>query len=227
MGKRAMMRISNHAVRLGLAAILVFTIGCMAPKVTPPLELYEAYQVRATQPSDRSAVRVKVSLGEQRAYLTEGGRVLMTMPVTVGRVDNLTPEGEFRITRKIERHRSPQYGFAVRGKEVKRARVSEVRPGWRYVGMPLPYWCEIAPGVGFHTGWLRHQPASQGTIRMHQNVAPIFFSMVDVGTPVSIADSHPEDKKHAFIALPPDSGPLSPLPNEFYLGDGFFETGGR
>jgi len=227
MGECEMRRILRHAIRFAAVSFLVSSIGCMAPKVTPPLELYEAYQVRATPPRDRSAVRVKVSLGEQRAYLTEGDRVLLTMPVTVGRAEKPTPEGDFRITRKIERHRSPTYGFAVRGKQVVRARASEVMPGWRYVGMPLPYWCEIAPGVGFHTGWLRHQPASQGTIRMHQNAAPVFFSMVEVGTPVTIAESHPEDRKHAFIPLPPDSGPLPPFPNEFYLGDGFFKMGGR
>jgi len=221
-----MMRKFHHSMRVVAAALgsmLFCASGCIAPPVTPPLELYEAYQVRARQPRDRAAVRVKVSLGEQRAYLTEGDRVLMVMPVTVGRAENPTPDGEFRITRKIERHRSPMYGFAVRDGEVKRARVSEVPPGWRFVGMPLPYWCELAPGVGFHTGWLRHQPASQRTIRMHQNVAPVFFSMVEVGTPVSIAYSHPEDATHAFIPLPPDSGPLPPYPDEFYLGDGFFE----
>jgi len=226
MGKREMMWINHHSIRIIAVLILVSSLGCMAPKVTPPLERYHAYQVAASLPRDRSAVRVKVSLGEQRAYLTEGGRMLMVMPVTVGRPENPTPEGEFHITRKIERHRSPTYGFAVRGSQVERAQASEVKPGWRYVGMPLPFWCEIAPGVGFHTGWLRHQPASRGTIRMHQNVSAVFFSMVDVGTPVSIAESHPEDRKHAFIPLPPDSGPLPPLPNEFYLGDGFFEKGG-
>ncbi len=199
------------------------TLGCIPPRVTPPMELYQAYQVPVSTPRDRSKITVKISLGEQRAYLVEGDRVLMTMPVTVGREGKPTPAGEFRILRKIERHRSPTYGFAVRGNDVRRARIDEVPGGWRYVGMPLPYWCEIAPGVGLHTGWLRHQPASQGTIRMHQNVAPVFFSMVDIGTPVHIAYSHPEDTKHAFIPLPPDSGPIAPLPDTFYLGDGFFE----
>jgi len=203
--------------------VAISLTSCIPSRVPPPMELYEAYQVRVIQPRDRSAVRVKVSLGEQRAYVMEGDRMLMVMPVTVGRAENPTPAGEFRIMKKIDRHRSPTYGFAVRGDEVRRVRVNEVPAGWRYVGMPLPYWCEIAPGVGFHTGWLRHQPASQRTIRMHRNVAPHFYAMVDVGTPVSIAYSHPEDAGHAFIALPPDSGPLPPYPDAFYLGDGFFE----
>jgi len=227
MGKREMNPLLSHLLKAGILVSSVSLLaGCIPPRFISPMERYQSYHVSAAQPRDPSAVVVKVSLGEQRAYLTEGNRVLMTMPVTVGRAENPTPEGDFRIINKIERHRSQTYGFAVRGKEVKRARVTDVPPGWRFVGMPLPYWCEIAPGVGFHTGWLRHQPASQRTIRMHQNVAPVFYSMVEVGTPVHIAYSHPEDEKHAFIPLPPDSGPLPPLPDEFYLGDGFFTKGG-
>lgn len=202
---------------------LLLIPACIPPDVPPPTDLYQAYQVPVRQPGDPSAVRVKVSLGEQRAYLVEGSKVLMTMPVTVGQAENPTPQGEFRITRKIERHRSPTYGFAVRGDESRRTRAANVPRGWRFVGMPLPYWCEIAPGVGFHTGWIRHQPTSERTIRMHQNVAPVFFSMVDVGTPVTIAYAHPEDENHAFIPLPPDSGPLPDHPPEFYLGNGYFE----
>jgi lipoprotein-anchoring transpeptidase ErfK/SrfK len=205
-----------------LFAVALLVSGCIPHAVPDPLGLYESYRLPHKAPRDPAAVSVKVSLGEQRAYLLEGTRVLMTMPVTVGRAETPTPQGEFRITRKIERHRSSTHGFAVRGKDVRPARLVQVPHGSRFVGMPLPYWCEIAPGVGFHTGWLRHQPASNGTIRMHCNAAPVFFNMVRVGTPVSIAYSHPEDEKHAFIPLPPDSGPLRPRPAEYYIGDGFF-----
>lgn len=224
MGKREMIQPAASSLRVMMAGCLAFAAaGCIPPRVPDPMELYQSYQVPVAETRDLSKRVVKVSLGEQRAYLTEGGRVVMVMPVTVGRAGKPTPEGAFRIRRKIERHRSPTYGFAVRGSEIRRAKSDQVPGGWRYVGMPLPYWCEIAPGVGFHTGWLRHQPASQGTIRMHQNLAPVFFDLVDVGTPVIIAVSHPEDQDHAFIPLPPDSGPIPPLPDAFYLGDGFFE----
>ena len=213
----------RHNLRnLLAAAMCVAAVACIPPQVPPPLEFYNAYQVPAQPPNDRSAVRVNVSLGEQRAYVLEGDRLLMVMPVTVGGAENPTPEGEFKVTRKIEHHRSPTHGFAVRGDELRRARVGEVPAGWRFVGMPLPYWVEIRPGVGFHTGWIRHQPSSQGTIRMHRNVAPVFFSMVEIGTPVSVAYAQPQDAAHAFIPLPPDSGPLPDYSLEFYLGKGFF-----
>ena len=214
--------IHTACLRAAAAAGVLGIAACIPPHVPPPMEFYNAYSVPAERPHDTASVRVKVSLGAQRAYLTEGDRVLMVMPVTVGREESPTPEGEFCITRKVERHRSPTHGFAVRGDDVRRSRASEVEAGWRFVGMPLPYWCEIAPGVGFHTGWIRHQPASDRTIRMHRNVAPVFFLMVDVGTPVSIAYSHPEDETHGFIPLPPDSGPLTDYPKAYYLGDGYF-----
>ncbi len=227
MGKREVTGVRWRVIRLAVCAGLAAGLAaCVPPAVPPAMELYDAYQVPATPPRDRDAVRVKVSLGEQRVYVKEAGRMLMVMPVTVGRAGNPTPEGEFRITRKVERHRSREFGFAVRGDEVRRARADEVEAGWRFIGFPLPYWCEIAPGVGFHTGWIRHQSASVGTIRMHRNVAPVFFSMVDVCTPVSIAYAHPEDETHGFIPLPPDSGPLEDHPPEFYIGDGYFQPTG-
>ncbi len=211
-----------NPLRTSSALLLAMLAACVSPTAPEATDLYQSYRVPFRMPSAPQAVVVKVSLGEQRAYITEHGRVLMTMPVTVGGPDNPTPSGSFRITRKIERHRSPVHGFAVRGGEVRRSTAAEVPAGWRFVGMPLPYWCEIAPDVGFHTGWIRHQPASAGTIRMHENIAPVFFSMVAIGTRVDIAYEHPEDQTHGFIPLPPDSGPLPDRPDSFYLADDWF-----
>lgn len=210
---------------VGIVAFTKGLIGCIPPHVPDPMALYQDYRVPYQMPEDRGQVAVKVSLGEQRAYVLEGNRVLLVMPVTVGKSGHVTPTGHFTIQKKSANYRSPTYGFAIKGDEVRRARFDEVPEGWQYVGMPLPYWSEILPGVGFHTGWLRHQPASHRTIRMHQNLAPVFDSMVDVGTPVHIAQSHAEDLNYGLIPLPPDSGPIPPLPDRYYLGDDFFQAG--
>ncbi|MGA0846840.1 MAG: L,D-transpeptidase, partial [Luteolibacter sp.] len=58
--------------------------------------------------------------------------------------------------------------------------------------------------------------------RMHENLAPKFFRLVKVGTPVSIAYSQPEDDSHGAVPLPPDAGPLPDYHNDMYLGDGYF-----
>jgi hypothetical protein len=58
---------------------------------------------------------------------------------------------------------------------------------------------------------------------MHENLAPKFFRLVNVGTPVSIAYSQPEDSTVGNIPLPPDAGPLPDYAaGPMYVGDGYF-----
>jgi hypothetical protein len=57
---------------------------------------------------------------------------------------------------------------------------------------------------------------------MHENLAPKFFRLVSVGTPVSIAYTQAEDAQWANMKLPPDSGPLPDYPVSMYLSDGYF-----
>jgi hypothetical protein len=207
---------------------ILLAAALLASCSTPPaaglgLSVYQAYDRPARRPDHPGDVRVKVSTAWQRAYVMEGDRPLLVMPVTVGAPATPTPHGEFRIVRKEARHRSGSHGFARRGDEVDKTSLANKPAGWDFTGTPMPYWCEIRPGCGFHTGWIKHHPASDGCIRMHENVAPKFFELVRVGTPVEIATSQPEDAEYGSIPLPPDAGPLPDYPPSFYLGDGYFE----
>ena len=105
---------------------------------------------------------------------------------------------------------------------MKQTYLSKRPAGWSFKGTPMPYWCEFKPAYGFHTGWVKHHPCTHGCIRMHENLAPKFFRLVSVGTPVSIAYSQPEDATYGNIPLPPDSGPLPDYPGSMYVGDGYF-----
>lgn len=87
----------------------------------------------------------------------------------------------------------------------------------------MPYWCEFKPNYGFHTGWIKHHPCTHGCIRMHENLAPKFFRLVSVGTPVHIAYSQPEDSSYGNLSLPPDAGPLPDYPTSMYTGNGYFK----
>ena len=58
---------------------------------------------------------------------------------------------------------------------------------------------------------------------MHENLAPKFYHLVQVGTPVTIATTLPEDLTIGRkIPRPPDAGPLPDYPYSFYLGEGYF-----
>jgi len=205
-----------------LLAPLFLLASCGPPPIGLGLQVYQSYDLPAKPATHPSKVVVKVSLARQRAYVMEGSEVLLAMPVSVGTPQTPTPTGHFRIREKDARHRSRTDGFASRGGETKRSQRRNTAPGWKFTGRPLPYWCAFTPTLGFHTGWIKHHPCSDGCIRMHENIAPKFFALVQVGTPVHIATTQPEDRDHAFIPLPPDSGPLPDHPNSYYLGDSAF-----
>lgn len=207
---------------LTTALSLVFA-SCANRTPATGVEVYQAYDRPAKSPHDPAAVRVKVSTIRQRAYVLEGDRLLLAMPVSVGDEQTPTPTGHFRITTKEARRRSTTDGFAVAGDKATKTQRRNLPRGSRFVGRPLPYWCGFGNGLGFHTGWIKHTPCTDGCIRMHENVAPRFYALVQVSTPVDIAPTQPEDTNHANIPLPPDAGPLPDYPPSFYLGDGYFE----
>lgn len=207
---------------MGCLALVTGLSSCVMRTGTGGITAYQAYDRPAKLPSDPSAVMVKVSLSKQRVYVKQGDEMLMVMPVSVGAVKTPTATGDFRITSKKAKHRDHLNGYATDGKTYRKVKVGGAPAGWKYKGMPLPYWCEFKQDYGFHTGWIKHSPCTNGSIRMHENLAPKFFRLVSVGTPVSIAYSQPEDAKHAIIPLPPDAGPLKDHPGKMYFGDGYF-----
>jgi lipoprotein-anchoring transpeptidase ErfK/SrfK len=211
--------------RLALIALIALLVLPSCADRNPPsgIEVYQAYERSAIRPHDPAAVRVKVSTIRQRAYVLENDRLLLSMPVSVGTGETPTPSGHFRITAKDARRRSATDGFAVSGEKATKTQRRNLPRGSRFVGRPLPYWCGFGRGLGFHTGWIKHTPCTDGCIRMHENVAPEFFNLVQIGTPVDIAPTQPEDRQYANIPLPPDAGPLPDYPATFYLGDGYFE----
>lgn len=206
-----------------LGLVLGFSSCAMKPS-GGGMKAYQAYDRPAKLPKNPSAVKVKVSLSQQRVYVMEGNEMLMVMPVSVGKYkESPTPVGEhFRITSKEAKRRANTHGFASNGKEVRKVKLKDKPSGWSFKGTPMPYWCEFKPAYGFHTGWVKHTPCTNGCIRMHENLAPKFFRLVSVGTPVSIAYRQPEDAQHANIPLPPDAGPLDDYSWDMYLGDGYF-----
>jgi hypothetical protein len=150
------------------------------------------YHVTAYKPNDPSKVRVKVSLSRQNVYVMEGDRCLMAVACSVGLANKPTPRGNFTIYSKQEHKRSGSYGFSVSGNNVTPATAGSAHG--RYVGYPMGYWCEFAPGYGFHQGYVHPVPRTHGCIRLKGEAAAKFFALVRIGTPVNIASSQPEDE---------------------------------
>lgn len=209
-----------------MAVVALGSVGfssCSMNKAGGGLSSYQSYDRPAKLPNDPSAVRVKVSLSKQRVYVMEGSETLLVMPVSIGAPATPTPTGSFRISNKEHRHRAKSHGYSYSGGKTKRSYISNRPSGWSFKGTPMPYWCEFKANHGFHTGWVKHSPCTHdGCIRMHENLAPKFFRLVSVGTPVSIAYTQSEDVQWAHMSLPPDSGPLPDYPGSMYIGNGYF-----
>ncbi|RYD47618.1 MAG: L,D-transpeptidase [Verrucomicrobiaceae bacterium] len=200
----------------------LFTSCSNIPSTGSGLAAYHAYDRPTKLPKNPSAVKVKVSLSKQRTYVMEGSEVLLSMPVSVGAPGSVTPTGNFTIFKKVEKKRANTHGYAYNGNQIKKTMLSSRPSGWSFKGTPMPFWCEFKANYGFHTGWVKHTPCTHGCIRMHENLAPKFYRLVKVGTPVSIAYSQPEDSTVGNIPLPPDAGPLPDYPGTMYTGDGYF-----
>lgn len=207
---------------LSCLIIPLWVASCVPPGADKGLRVYQEYDLPAKLPKDPAKVVVKVSLRKQRAYVIEGSQLLLAMPVSVGAVSSPTPQGQFRIFDKNRFHRANSHGYAFKGGQAQRSFASAAPAGWSFKGTPMPYWCEFKPNYGFHTGWLKREPCTHGCIRMHENLAPKFFRLVSIGTPVSIAATQAEDVLYGDMKLPPDAGPLPDYGADMYTGEGYF-----
>lgn len=153
---------------------LVAAVAALALSACATRTVGSAYSVKAYAPSNPANVRVKVSTSTQHIYVLEGDRLLMAVQGCVG-ANSSTPKGNFRIGSKIKNKR----------------RISQPDAGY-----PMAYWCEFLPAYGFHEGFVWGIPRTHGCIRLHREAAARFFALVNVGTPVNISTTQPEDATH-------------------------------
>jgi lipoprotein-anchoring transpeptidase ErfK/SrfK len=136
---------------------------------------------------------VVVNLPEQRAYFYKGDQLVGVSQISAGREGYNTPSGNYKIIQKDQDHASTLYGDYVdaTGNVIKKdvdVTKDPKPPGAIFKGAPMPYFMRITGGVGMHQGYLPGYPASHGCIRMPGKMAQVFFSNVDVGTPVTVVN---------------------------------------
>lgn len=127
-------------------------------------------------PAPAESLRIVINIPARQLHLVEGGRLVASYPVAVGRPATPTPRGSFRI---LQMAKDPTW--APRGGPV-------VPPG---PGNPLgTRWMRLtASGYGIHA---TNDPGSiggarsRGCIRMHRADAEEVFAQVQRGTRVDI-----------------------------------------
>ena len=212
------MRRVSRFILLAAGGSLLLLTGCTTGRVAAG----KPYHVTAYRPQDPSAVKVKVSLAKENIYVMEGDRCLMAVACTVGIPAKPTPRGSFTIYSKQEEKRSGSYGFRVQGNRVVPADAGANVPG-RYVGYPMGFWCEFAPGYGFHQGFVHPYPRTHGCIRLHGEAAPKFFALMKIGTPVNIATTQPEDETLASNVVRVDDSRAPDPPASLMVTSGAFQ----
>lgn len=135
---------------------------------------------------------VIVSLGKQRAYLLVGDEIALDTPISSGKRAGMTPSGKFTVLEKDPDHHSNVYGSFVdgKGRTVRSGisvRIDSAPSGTHYQGAPMKWFMRLTDeGVGMHVGILPGYPASHGCVRLPEEIAPLIYQKVKVGTPVEI-----------------------------------------
>lgn len=185
------------SIALGSAALLLSS--CATTSTSGSGSSSFSFDPPAKKPSNPANVKVHISTGAGKLYVTEGDQVLLATPVGVGTSATPTPKGYHRITSKT-RHRRRQGN-----------------PG---AGYPMTYWMSFySPAYGMHWGFVKPYPSTMGCVRMPLNAARKVFDMTRVGTPVIVASSHPWDSTVGASLPRLDDGPL-PNPPDSYMKSG-------
>ena len=133
-----------------------------------------------------------ISLSKQRLYLMTGDQIYIDSPISSGKAGHTSPTGHLSVKEKDPNHRSNIYGnFVDRSGRIVRSGISSkidsAPSGTHYEGAPMKWFCRLTDtGVGFHIGILPGYPASHGCIRLPENMAPLIYQKVKVGTPVTV-----------------------------------------
>lgn len=188
-----------------LRTFLLLAALMLASCASPQVEIRRGEAVKPGQHPDRplfewhgdeltGPVSISISLAEQKASIYRGGDKAGWTYVATGTASHPSPRGTFAVQEKIVDKRSNKYGVIVDAdgdvidSDATAGRGS-IPSGGRFVGASMPYWMRITSwGVGMHAGPIPNpgSPASHGCIRLPHEMARTLFTLVKIGTPVTI-----------------------------------------
>jgi lipoprotein-anchoring transpeptidase ErfK/SrfK len=129
---------------------------------------------RALGAYETTRTRLVVDLAAERATLYDGARMVLRVPVGVGRGANPTPRGSFYVRNRLERYASPGYGPLAFGTSARSDTLTDW-PAGGYVGIHGTDRPDLIPGR-----------VSHGCIRMRNPDILRLGRLMRVGTPVTI-----------------------------------------
>ena len=92
----------------------------------------------------------------------------------------------------------------------------------------MSYWMSFySPAYGMHWGFVKPYPCTGGCVRLPIKTAKAMFSMVQVGTKIHIAQSHPEDATIGKQMPLLDDSAMPDPPMSYMLSPKVFEDARR
>jgi lipoprotein-anchoring transpeptidase ErfK/SrfK len=139
------------------------------------------------------APRIRIVIGEQRAYFYKGGTLVGETDISSGRSGYDTPPGHYSVIQKDRDHRSTLYGeFLDANGSVVNSNADMTKqtppPGTTFRGAKMPYFLRFQGGYGMHAGHLPGHRASHGCVRLPMEMAEHFFHAAPEGTPVLVTE---------------------------------------
>jgi hypothetical protein len=191
--------------RLVATGVMLMMVSCAVDSrsvTSVPVRKAERVMYRWYDDGGSGSVAIRISLSDQIAEFTRGGRDIGWSYVATGKESHGTKPGSYKITEKIVDKYSNRYGWFedewgnVTNPDAKYN--DRVPPGERYVPAPMPYWMRLTSyGIGMHGGMIPEpgKPASHGCIRLPKDFVPQLYSAVVVGTPVTITNAPSKQMK--------------------------------
>lgn len=130
--------------------------------------------------SNEEAVRLLLNLSERRVYVYRGDSVATSYPVAVGRAGWETPTGEFEVFHQLV---DPGWTNPITSEVMPPGPNNPLGDRW------IAFWTDGTNSIGFHGTPNREsvgRAASHGCIRMYNEDIRELYSMVEVGTPVTV-----------------------------------------
>jgi ankyrin repeat protein len=116
-------------------------------------------------PEGKRDVRVVVSLSKQQAWIYRGSEVIRKTEISTGKSGFSTPSGKYVISDKQADWKSTIYKVA------------------------MPFFMRLScRDFGLHAGVVTGRPASHGCVRLPKAAAAAFFSVMQIGDPVTIVN---------------------------------------
>jgi len=163
-----------------------------------PGQVVDYYQNRVLSPivwnlGPGPITRIVIHLSECKLYAFQGTQLVAITSVSPGKDGHDTPIGTFPVVAKDQNHKSTEYGSFVDNADGHTvdygAQAGQTPPpGSHYEPAPMPFFLRLTDdGVGLHAGYVTGYRVSHGCIRMPAPFAEDLFSVVNVGTPVTIS----------------------------------------